>query len=116
MDANENIYCKQVGKILTNEEGPAMKVVVVGFTGQKLGATFFRNTAPMDWIWATSDVVITNTCIMPAGYGVGDHRLFVIDFLTSSLIGTSPPRIVRAAARKHNTKIPGSAKKYPDKL
>jgi len=44
MDANENIYRKQIGKILTNEEGLAMKEVVGEFTGQKLGATFFRGT------------------------------------------------------------------------
>ena len=41
MDANENIYRKQIGKFLTNEEGLAMKEVVGDFTGQKLGATFF---------------------------------------------------------------------------
>ena len=116
MDANENIYRKQIGKLLTNEEGLAMKEVVGDFTGQKLGATFFRGTEPIDGIWATSDVVVTNACVMPAGYGVGDHRLFIIDFLTSSLIGASPPRIVRAAARRLNTKIPGTAGRYSDKV
>ena len=49
---------------------------------------------------------------MPAGYGVGDHRLFVIDFLTTSLIGNAPPRIVRAQARLLNTNIPQAAEKY----
>ena len=116
MDANENIYRKQIGKFLTNEEGLAMKEVVGDFTGQKLGATFFRGSEPIDGIWATSDVVVTNACVMPAGYGVGDHRLFIVDFLTSSLIGTSPPRIVRAAARRLNTKIPGVAEKYSTKV
>ena len=43
---------------------------------------------------------------MPAGYGIGDHCLFVLDFLTSSLIGHEPPKIVRAAARRLNTNIP----------
>ena len=49
---------------------------------------------------------------MPAGYGVGDHRLFVIDFLTSLLIGNAPPRIVRAQARRLNTNIPRAAENY----
>ena len=107
MDANENIYHKQIGKILTNEEGLVMKEVVGEFTGKQLGATFFRGTEPIDGIWATSDIVVTNACVMPAGYGVGDHHLFIINFLTSSLVGASPPLIVRAAARRLNTKIPG---------
>ena len=49
---------------------------------------------------------------MPAGYRVGDHCLFVIDFLTTSLIGNAPPRIVRAQARRLNTNIPQAAEKY----
>ena len=53
---------------------------------------------------------------MPVGYGVGDHRMFVIDFLTSSLIGCNPPKIVRAAARRLNTIIPGVETKYVNML
>ena len=49
---------------------------------------------------------------MPAGYGVGDHRLFIIDFLTLSLIGNVPPWIVRAQARRLNTNIPRAAENY----
>ena len=63
-------------------------------------------------MWATPDVVITRACVVPVGYGVGDHRMFVIDFLTSSLIGCNPPKIVRAAARRLNTAIPGVEDKY----
>ena len=53
---------------------------------------------------------------MPAGYGVGNHWLFVVDFLTSSVIGHSPPSIIRSAARRLNTKIPGTGKAYSDRL
>ncbi len=55
MDVNENIYRKQIGMSLTNEEVLAMKEVVGEFTGQKLGATFFQDIEPIDGIWATSD-------------------------------------------------------------
>ena len=53
---------------------------------------------------------------MPGGYGVGDHRVFVLDFLTTSLIGQSPPKIVRAAARRLNTMIPGAESNYIGRL
>jgi hypothetical protein len=49
---------------------------------------------------------------MPAGYGIGDHRLFVIDMHTSSLIGTEPPRACRASSRRLNNRLPHVAKKY----
>ena len=116
MDANEHIYRKQIGKTLTNEDGLGMKEVVGEFTGQQIGATFFRGSDPIDGIWATPDVVVTSACVMPAGYGVGDHRLFVVDFLTSSLVGSTPPKIVRAEARRLNTKIGGAAAKYSDEV
>ena len=42
--------------------------------------------------------------------------MFVIDFVTSSLVRSSPPRIVRAEARRLNTNIPGVTDKYYSKL
>jgi hypothetical protein len=51
-------------------------------------------------------------CVMPVGYGVGNHRLFVVDFATASMIGTCPPKIVWPALRRLNTKISGCALRY----
>ena len=53
---------------------------------------------------------------MPDGYGIGDHRLFVLDFLTSSLIGHDPPKIVKAVARRINTNIPSGKLYYINRL
>jgi hypothetical protein len=85
LDANENIYSKSIGKALTNLEGLAMKEVVGTFTGRRVGPTYSRGSTPIDGIWATSDISISNACIMPTGYGIGDHRLFIIDFNTTDI-------------------------------
>ena len=66
----------------------------------------------IDAIWATSDLKVAHACIMPVGYGVGDHCLFVVDFSTASMIGTCPPKIVCPALCRLNTKIPGCALRY----
>ena len=81
MDANEHIYKKSLGKSLTKTSGLAMNEVVGAFTNEPLGATFFRGSNPIDGVWATLDIVVTGTCVMPVGYGVGDHHMFVVDFL-----------------------------------
>ncbi len=86
--------------------------VVGEFTGKQLGATFFRGSEPINAIWATSDLEVAHACVMPVGYGIGDHRLFVVDFSTASMIGTCPPKIVHPALRRLNTKIPGCALWY----
>ena len=93
MDANEHIYRKGLGKMLTDSEGLDMVEVVGEFTGKKIGATYFRNQSgkPIDAVWATPDVTVVGACIMPVGYVVGDYRMFIVDFLTFSLVGSSPP-------------------------
>ncbi len=112
LDTNKHIYRKAIGKSLTNIEGMAMKEVVGEFTGKNIGTTFFRGSKAIDGMWATSDITVSNAAIMPAGYGIGDHRLFVIDFASKDIVGTSPPKIVRPASRRLNTKLPRVAAEY----
>ena len=116
LDANEDIYKKSIGKTLTSPEGLNMKEVVGDHTGKRIGPTFSRGTKPIDGVWATSDVSIVSACIMPAGYGIGDHRLFVVDILTATLVGNNPIKVARPCARRLNTKIPGVTERYNDKL
>jgi hypothetical protein len=100
LDANEDIYKKSLGKALTALSGLGLTEVVGKFTGSPIGPTHFRGSKSIDGVWATSDVTVSSACIMPWGYGIGDHRLFVVDILTSSLIGTEPIRIVQPQARQ----------------
>jgi hypothetical protein len=94
-----------------------MSEVVGEFTGKKVGPTFFRGSKPIDGIWATCDIVITHACVMPVGYGVGDHQAFVVDIQEGSLIGEAPFRIKRFTTRRLNTKVSsGATKKYLEKL
>ncbi len=116
LDANSDIYRKELGRSLVNQEGLNMSEVVGDFTGRQIGPTFFRGQKPIDGVWATKDIQIVNACIMPAGFGVGDHRMFVIDVRTQSVIGSSPPKVVRVAARRLNTSIPRAAEKYVQEL
>jgi len=62
MDANEHIYNKSLGKELTDAAGLDMSEVVADFTGEKIGATFFRGMKPIDAVWATQlDMVLEIT-------------------------------------------------------
>ncbi len=112
LDANEDIYCKLIGKALTDMNGLAMKEVVGEFTCQPVGPTFFWGSKPINGVWASSEILISNACIMPAGYGIGDHQLFAIDFRAQEIIGRSPPCTVRSTSCHFNTKIPRVAVKY----
>ena len=93
MDANEDIYWKMIGKSLVRSHGLIMIEAVGNYTGQQLGATFSRGKKPIDGFCVTSDAQVIGVCVMPACYGVGDHCLFVVDFLISSLVGNLPLKI-----------------------
>jgi hypothetical protein len=89
-----------------------MKEVVGDFTVQQLGATYFCGSEPIDGVWATGDITVTNACVMPVGFGVGDHWLFVVDFATTTLVGSGLTTVVRPALRRLNTRISGCADWY----
>ena len=112
LNANEHIYKKSIGKSLTDIKGLAMKEVVGTFTNQPVGPTFFQGSKPIDGVWATLDISVCNTAIMPAGYGIGDHHLFVTDFAELDVIGISRQKVIRPTSRRLNTKIPRVAADY----
>ncbi len=112
LDANKNIHKKLLGKALMNIEGLAMKEVVGEFTHQPVGPTYFRGLKPIDGVWATSDIAVSNACIMPAGYGIRDHCMFVVDFNAKDIIGQAPPRAIQATLQRLNTRIPRVANEY----
>jgi hypothetical protein len=115
--ANEDIYRKSIGRTLTNKNGLNMSEVAGDFTGKKLGATFFRGSKPIDGVWATQDINVTHACVMPACFGVGDHRMFIVDIQESNVVGTSPFKVQRYSARRLNTKASSRAvKKYVETL
>jgi hypothetical protein len=116
LNANENIYREKLGRQLTDLHGLGTKEVVGEFTGGRLGTTFFRGSEPINAIWATSNVEVAHECVMPVGYRVGDHRLFVVDFSTAYMIGTCPPKIICPALCRLNTKIPRCVLRYNQAL
>ncbi len=58
-------------------------------------------------------MAVVNACVMPVGYRVGDHCLFVVDFVMALLVGTGcSQQIVRPALCCLNTRIAGCALWY----
>ena len=112
MDANKHIYKNRIGKSCTDVEGLGMQEAVGAFTGEKIGAPFFRGTTPIYDICSLPNVVVTGACVMPAGYGVEDHRIFIVDVLTSALVEYFPPRIACAGTMRVNTNSHGLASCY----
>ena len=106
MDHNENVTNGPLGKDLRDKNGLDMREAIIQHTGASPVATFFRGSKPMDGMWVSGDLNISNACVMLFGYGVGDHRAFVLDIPLESMIGIDPV----------NSKLPGCCKAYTDSL
>jgi hypothetical protein len=63
-------------------------------------------------VWAMSDISVCNAAIMPAGYGIGHPRLFVVDFSEAGMIGISRQKVIHPTSQQLNTKIPRLAATY----
>ncbi len=93
LNANKDICKKSIGKALTDTDGLSMKEIVGEFMGQEIRPTFFCGSKPINRVWAMADIEISNACVTPAGYGIGDHRMFIVDLVQSSMIGETPCQI-----------------------
>ncbi len=92
MDHNEHVYDGALGKALSDSEGLNFQEVILQHTGTKTGVTFFRGSKPINGLWASSNLEISNACIMLFGYGVGDHKAFILDITLELLIGENPTK------------------------
>ena len=66
---------KSLEKYITERDGLNMNDVVGKFTGSNIGATFFRESKPIDAVWTTPDIVVVGACVILAGYGIGNLSL-----------------------------------------
>jgi hypothetical protein len=99
MDHNEHAIEGNLGKALVDRDGLDMRATIVQHTGKSPGAMFFRGSKPIDSLWVSSNIDISNSCVMPFGYGVGDHRAFILNIPFESLVGINPMKIVRPASQ-----------------
>ncbi len=112
MDHNEHIIEGNLGKALADRDRLDLRLAVLQHMDNSPRATLFRGSKPIDGIWISSDIDISNACVMQFGYGVGNHRAFILDIPIKSFVGINPVKIVRPASRRLNSKLPGCSKAY----
>jgi hypothetical protein len=116
MDHSGHVTNGPLGKELGDKNGLDMREAIIQHTGASPGATFFRGSKPIDGMWVSGNLDISNACVMPFEYGVGDHRAFVLDIPLESMIGIDPVKIVHPVGRWLNSKLPGCCKAYTGSL
>jgi hypothetical protein len=103
-------------KALVDTDGPDLCKAIKLHTGMSPGATFFRGSWPIDGLWVSKDLDISNECVMPFRFGVEDHRAFILDIPLESLVGANPVKIVRPVSRRLNSRLPKRGEAYIESL
>ncbi len=116
MDHNKHTYNGPLGRVLVDTEGLGLQEAVLCHTGKRTGATFFWGSKPINGLWVASNLDIANVCVMPFGYGIGDHQMFVLDITMESLVGKNPTKVVRPASGRLNSKLPRCGEAYNKSL
>jgi hypothetical protein len=102
-DFNENVYSGWIAKRLEQSD-LNFSEQCLGCTGMHILPTFRDGIMPIDAVYATAGIECVNAYILPHKGGIGDHRCFILDFSSSSVIGTRFQNIVRCAARRLHCK------------
>ncbi len=105
-----------LGKALGDRDGLDLQEAIIHHTGKSPGATFFRGSKPINGPWVSSNIEISNTCVMPFGHRVGDHCTFILDIPIELLVGIAPVKIICPASQWLNSRLPGCSKAYIDSL
>ena len=98
-DFNENFYSGQIAQCLVLPD-LMLSEQCLQCMGMHVPPTFMDSTVPIDAICATAGIKCVNAYILPHKGGVGDHRCFILNFTSSSVIGTNFPNNVHCSARK----------------
>jgi hypothetical protein len=85
---NENVYSGRIAKRLSLPDLLLTKQCLQ-CTGLHTPPTFQDGTVPINTVFATSGIECVNAYILPHKGGIGNHRCLILDFTSSSVIGSN---------------------------
>jgi hypothetical protein len=100
-DFNKNVYLGPIACSLSSEE-LSMGKTCQRTTGEMLPATHSQGCNPIDAVFCTAGLVWTAVTLLPSRVGVGDPWVFVLDFVSETILGNVFPRVILLARRLLN--------------
>jgi len=115
MDANEHAMDGPMSKML-EAEGVELEEFSHKYYGNKPPNTFINGRFPIDAGYKTPDVEVTVFCMLSFMKSPGDHRGWIIEVTTRSMLGKDLLRITRTPGRKLVSTQPRSVKRYNESV
>ncbi len=99
VDHKECVINGDLGKALAEKDGLYLREAIVLHTGTSPGATSFYGSKPINGLWISSDLNISNACVMPFSYGIGNHHTFILDIPIKLLVSVDSVKIAQPAGQ-----------------
>jgi hypothetical protein len=58
-----------------------------------------RGSTPIDAVYGTACLFCSSVALLPRRVGVGDHRVFIVDISSNTILGNAFPRVIPVARR-----------------
>eukprot|EP00956_Cyclotella_meneghiniana_P007317 scaffold9944_cov52-Cyclotella_meneghiniana.AAC.5 len=102
-DANSNVYDGILATELQRDE-IRMADVCEAVLGHRSPNSHASGSLPITGVFATSDLVAQHVFQSAHGFGLGDHRVFVVDIDLTQLLGSEYSQLVRLPGRNLQAK------------
>lgn len=114
-DFNENVYEGEISRQLA-EDDLLMTEAFKTANGFQTLASYFRGSTPITGCFTTQGIDVVNVYVSAHQAGAGDHRYWIIDLCSKSVLGASYPHLVRPRSRKLKCVVERTAKHYTKRL
>jgi hypothetical protein len=115
MDLNECAYTGELTLSLTSNE-IGMKECFQQVNHHQTPPSHFRGSKPITGCYITAGIDCLNCYVSPHQAGPGDHRYWMVDFCTKSVLGVGYPLLVRPRGHRLKCCVERTAIKYTRKL
>ena len=112
MDNNEHILTGRITRRLQQDDIDIREISHTFWPPGECPHTFEFGSLPIDAIYATPDLEISNFLALSFHESVGDHRTMLVDITMTSAIGKTQGKIIRPVTRRLTTKQAVCVSKY----
>lgn len=116
MDANEHIIKGPLSKRLRADDIELHEMGSKYWPRNMEPRTYVDGSIPIDGIFCTPDIDVTNFLALSFHESVGDHRTLIIELSTASVIGRYQGNIVHPTSRRLTIRQPSAVKAYNDEV
>ncbi len=94
---NKNVY---TGPLVTSlaKNKLCLSKMCYRTSGAMLPPTHMRSCTPIDAIFGTAGLSCTTTALLPGQVGVGNHRVFLVDIASETILGNVFPQGIPIAS------------------